>query len=201
MSTLSASTATEYWNSLWRYAQTTWAPVVQANPQEYQEKVTRYVQDLRAARASLDRMKAALGQPGVTLEHTARYNRLAREHYELASRFQADLGPGHAALFGFVPLLYVLGLAVGTAATAWAAATWQYATNLREQTALAARELDARVEASREGRALQPSTLPPPAPPPKPLAQSIGGWLLGALVIAGGIYLAPSLLKNNSTPQ
>ncbi|MCB9743934.1 MAG: hypothetical protein H6740_15145, partial [Alphaproteobacteria bacterium] len=61
----------------------------------------------------------------------------------------------------------------------------EYATNLREQTALAEKELAARVEASREGRLLQPSTLPAP---PEPKGPSAMGVLLTLGVVGGGAF-------------
>ena len=70
-------------------------------------------------------------------------------------------------------MLIVVGVIVGLAAIAWAVAAYQYAVNLREQTALTEKELDARILASREGRQLPATTLPP---------QSSGmgatGWLM-----------------------
>jgi hypothetical protein len=67
--------------------------------------------------------------------------------------------------------------------------------NLREQTALAERELDARVAASRDGRVLQPSTLPPPPPPPGAGGSNLGLWVLGGLAVVTGAVVLPTLLK------
>lgn len=63
--------------------------------------------------------------------------------------------------------------------------------NLREQTALAERELHARVEASGEGRVLQASTLPPPPPSPTTAAKGVGSVLIGGLAIAAGAFVLP----------
>jgi hypothetical protein len=87
------------------------------------------------------------------------------------------------------------GLALGAAAIAWAVSAYEYAVNLREQTALAERELDARVAASRDGRVLQPSTLPPPPPPPGGAASNMGLWVLGGLAVVTGAVVLPTLLK------
>jgi hypothetical protein len=84
-------------------------------------------------------------------------------YHELAAGFYGDASPprdrhGTDGRRVAPAVLVVGGLAVGVA---WAIAAYPYAVNLREQTWLAERELDARVEASREGRPLQTSTLPP----------------------------------------
>ena len=86
------------------------------------------------------------------------------------------------------------GLVVGVAAIAWSVAAYEYALNLREQTALSDRELVARIDASKEGRSLQPSTLPPPEDPKKKAA-AIGFLLVGGLVLAAGVVAAPVLFK------
>ncbi|MCA9488682.1 MAG: hypothetical protein KC621_02125, partial [Myxococcales bacterium] len=64
-----------------------------------------------------------------------------------------------AAVEGPPVLLVVAGVGLGLGAIAWSVAAYQYAVHLREHTALLEKELVARVEASREGRALQPSTV------------------------------------------
>ena len=87
---------------------------------------------------------------------------------------------------------------MGAVGVAWALAAYEYAVNLREQTALAERELDARVTASREGRALQPTTLPAQ---PSPIdtatstARSVGTLVVGGLVVVAGAILLPTLLR------
>ena len=91
-------------------------------------------------------------------------------------------------------VLVVGGLSVGAVGVAWSIAAYHYAVNLREQTALAERELDARIAAGREGRTLQTSTLPPP-PSPASDARRAGLWLLGGLAVAAGALAIPLLLK------
>jgi hypothetical protein len=92
--------------------------------------------------------------------------------------------------------LVVGGLALGAAAIAWSVSAYQYAVNLREQTALAERELTARIEASQAGRVLQPSTLPAPPPPPSPTESSgMGLWLLGGLGLVAAAVTLPVLLQ------
>jgi len=187
------------WNYLWQQAQSLYTEQVRANPKAYEAQVRSFVQDLTTARTNLDRIKAGLAPGGNRPEDAARFSRLARQHYELATRFYADTRPTDKTELGFMPVLIVLGLAIGISATAWAAGAWQYATNLREQTALAARELEARVAASRDGRVLQPSTLPlPPEPALTSTTGGAGKWLLGGLLMAAGVAYLPTLLRNRS---
>lgn len=183
------------WNYLWQQTQSLYAEKVRSNPSAYQAQVAGFMRDLTAARADLDRVKAALGPRGNRPEEVARFNRLARQHYELANRFYPDTQPTDKTTLGFVPVLIVLGLAIGVSATAWAAGAWQYATNLREQTALASRELEARVTALNMGRTLQASTLPvPPDPLPTGMLASGGKLVLGGLLLAAGIKFLPQFL-------
>ena len=94
-------------------------------------------------------------------------------------------------------VLIVGGLAVGVAGTAWAVSAYEYATNLREQTALADRELSERVAASREGRTLQATTLPEQ---PDPIADATGGMgklLLGGLALGAVALALPLFLKRS----
>jgi hypothetical protein len=85
-------------------------------------------------------------------------------------------------------------VAIGVVAIAFAIVAYQYAVNLREQTALADRELTARIEASQAGRVLPPSTLPPP-PSPVEDAKGVGMWLLGGLALAAGALTVPLLIR------
>jgi hypothetical protein len=122
-------------------------------------------------------------------------------YHDLAAGFYGDATPAPSGATAPAPstgaapaVLIIGGLAVGAVGVAWAVAAYQYAVNLREQTALAERELDARVEASREGRPLQASTLPPP-PNPTDDAKGMGLWLLGGLAVVAGALTLPALLK------
>ena len=87
------------------------------------------------------------------------------------------------------------GLAITAVGLAWAFAAYEYAANLKDQTALAERELDARVDASNAGRVLPPSTLPPAPPSPVEGARSVGLWLFGGLVLAAGALVVPMLME------
>jgi len=163
-------------------------------------KVQGFVQALTESRATLDRMRAKLpptphGAADRALVET--YQGLERRYHDLAAGFYGDATPTQgqgmrqsAPEVGVAPAVLVVGgLAVGAAGVSWAVAAYQYAVNLREQTALAERELDARVEASREGRVLAPSTLPAPQPKASRL------WVLGGLSLVAGVVALPVLLK------
>lgn len=183
------------WNYLWREAQDRYASQIAANPKAYEPQVTTFVQELQASRAHLDRLKSRLSSSPDATRDTAVYNRLAREHYELSARFYSDVRPVQPGM-GFTPIMIVLGIAIGIAAASWAAAAWQYARGLRERTELAGQELEARIAASKEGRVLQPSTLPPPESPS--LFSGAGSLLAAGLALAAGALLLPRLVSKNS---
>ena len=103
-----------------------------------------------------------------------------------------------------IPLLVVAGIAFGVAAIAWAVASREHSKNLREQTALADHELTARVEASKEGRVLQETTLPeqpaaasllPVAAPAVGSKSKVGLALVGVLALAAAGLAVPMFLK------
>ena len=63
-----------------------------------------------------------------------------------------------------IPILVVLGIAfVSIAAIAWALACTAWAAELHSETALQEKDLQARVDASKEGRTLQAATVTPPS--------------------------------------
>jgi hypothetical protein len=178
----------------------------QVDPTGTLVKVQAFSAALSDCRTALDRIAAKLPNPPVTeADRQAHANDQAMERrdHELAAGFCGDAtpaqGPGMAPTggpsVGVAPAVLVVGgLAVGAVGVAWAIAADQYAVNLREQTALAERELDARVEASREGRPLQNATLPPP-PSPASDAKGTGLWLFGGLAVVAGALAIPVLLK------
>ena len=128
-------------------------------------------------------MKAQIPNPPVTQEDQAvlaQYQEMDKRYHELAAGFYSDALPASTTTVGFVPILIIAGLAAGVAGCAWAVAAYEYAVNLREQTALADKELTERVAASKEGRTLQATTLPTQ---PDPLADATGG--MGKLLIGG----------------
>ncbi len=196
------------WSSSWKalsaQATAAYASAARLDPTGTLAKVQAFVQALTDSRAALDRIAAKLPNPPVTpADHAAvaQYQAMERRYHDLAAGFYGDATPAPGGATAPVPstgaapaVLIIGGLAVGAVGVAWAVAAYQYAVNLREQTALAERELDARVEASREGRPLQASTLPPP-PNPADDAKGMGLWLLGGLAVVAGALTLPALLK------
>ena len=196
------------WSSSWKalsaQATAAYASAARLDPTGTLAKVQAFVQALIDSRAALDRIAAKLPNPPVApADHAAvaQYQAMERRYHDLAAGFYGDATPAPGGATAPVPstgaapaVLIIGGLAVGAVGVAWAVAAYQYAVNLREQTALAERELDARVEASREGRPLQASTLPPP-PNPTDDAKGMGLWLLGGLAVVAGALTLPALLK------
>ncbi len=181
------------WTALQQSALDKWGSAIRRRPEDFAPKVAATMQELAAARAHLDHMKPLLPKRIETAEDQrtiSGFSRMSARYYELAAGIYADARPASAEV-GVAPLLVVAGVVLGVAAVAWAVAANQYAKNLREQTALADRELSARVEASREGRTLQPSTLPEPTKK----KDGVGWLLVGGLVLAAGAVAVPVLMK------
>lgn len=190
------------WRDLQKTALDRWGEAIRRRPEDFAPKVQATVQELAAARAHLDHMKPLLPKELRTPEDQAamaNFSRLSARYYELAAGVYADAQPASAPQeqVGIAPLLVVAGLALGVAAIAWAVAAHQYAQNLREQTALADRELSARIDASKEGRTLPPSTLPPQADG-KP-GDRVGWALVGGLALAAGAVVVPMLWKKRGS--
>jgi len=188
------------WNYMWRAAQDSYQKLVEADPTGYTKKVEAFLAELTGARTNLDGMKAKLPNPPQTSEDKAlveKYQALEKRYQDLAAGFYSETQPADKTQMGIIPSLIAGGLAVSAAAAAWAVPAYEYAANLREQTALADKELEARIAASREGRTLQKSTLPERPPGPSLFASGGGG---GALVVVGlagvaGLFVLPKLLK------
>ena len=191
------------WSASWRAlaarAATVYASALHADPTGTAARINGFTSALQSSRASLDRIQARLPQPPVTESDRAlvvRYQDLEKRWNDLAAGFFADATPvSTAPVVGVAPALVVGGLAITAMGLAWAFAAHEYAVNLQEQTQLAERELDARVAASQQGRALPPSTLPTPAQSPIDGARSVGLWLFGGLVLAAGVLVVPLLLE------
>lgn len=186
------------WKELQRQALQRWEAAIRRDPRQFAPTVQGTVEDLQAARAHLDRIKARLPKTLSTPEDQqtfAGFSRMSARYYELAAGVYADARPAQSEV-GAPPLLVVAGLVLGVAAIAWAVAAREYAKNLREQTALADRELTARVEASREGRTLQPTTLPEPD---KESGGSLGWLLVGGLALAAGAAVVPVFIKKRGS--
>ena len=190
------STATG-WKLLYQEATAAYADLVQAEPEKAAQQVEAYLAELAEARKNLDAIQAKLPNPPQTAEEQAlvqQYQEMEKRYHELAAGFYTDTAPLNQTQTGIVPILAVAGLAVGVGAASWSFAAYEYAANLREQTALASKELDARVEASKEGRTLQASTVPAPADPITG-ARSVGLLLMGGLALAAGALTIPVLMK------
>ena len=192
------------WSSGWKALETEavrlYEAAIRADPTGYLAKVEAFLSELGQSRQNLDNIKAKLPNPPVTAEDRAlhaKYQSLEARYNDLAAGFYADAKPAGTPSTGAAPVLVVGGLVVGVVAIAWAVAAYEYAVNLREQTSLAEKELDARIEAGQQGRTLQPSTLPPPADPVK-TAKGIGGLLVGGLVLATAAIAVPVFLKKRA---
>ncbi|MFH1467825.1 MAG: hypothetical protein ABIO70_25800 [Pseudomonadota bacterium] len=185
------------WKALQAESLRLYEATIRANPAAFAERVKGFMAVMADTRARLDSMRTRVPNPPRTAEEAqilANYVALENRWRDLAAGFWADAQPAQEGV-GVAPLLIVAGVVVGVAAIAWAVAAWEYCVNLREQTALADKELGARVDASKEGRTLPPSTLPPPPPDPIDKASGFGWLLVGGLVLAAGAAAAPVLLK------
>jgi hypothetical protein len=191
------------WKALNDQAVATYDAAIRANPLAYADKVSGFASALADTRQHLDAIAARLPNPPVTeadRKAVADYQAMEKRYHELAAGFYADAVPADQAgaavpVIGVAPIVVVAGVAIGVVAIAWAIVAYEYAVNLREQTALADRELTARIQASETGRVLPPSTLPPPPPPPSEGAKGVGLWLLGGLALAAGALTVPLLLR------
>jgi len=186
------------WKALSDQATRAYSAAVQANPSAYVDQVRGFLSALTTSRETLDRIQAKLPNPPVTEADRAawlKYQELDRRYNDLAAGFYSDAQPAQPAT-GIAPAVVVVvgAVAVGMVGTAWAVAAYEYAVNLQDQTALAERELDARITASEQGRTLQPSTLPAP-PTPEGAAKGIGWLLVGGLVLTAGAIAIPAFLK------
>lgn len=199
------SVVRETWESGWRSlaerATRELGPAITQRAVSYIPQVKAFLGALRDARTNLDAARDLLPNPPKTEADGrawATWKALDKRYLDLSAGFYTDAAPGPS--MGAAPVLVVGGLLIGAAGVAWAVATYEYAVNLREQTALQLAELQARETASREGRTLQPSTLADPKQDPnKPKDDDDGpgvGWLIaGGLALAGGAFLLPRLSK------
>lgn len=166
-------------------------PWVAANPEKATEDARRAAAELKAARASLDAWKAKIGQLPADQQgaEVARYNKAAQVWYQTASGlyYDAKKKTGEPVdEIGILPLIVVGVIVLSAAGAAFAPAAYQAAKSLRVQADTQARDLDARIEASKEGRTLQPATVAPPSVDAKVHADAGGG---GAGMIIGAVLL------------
>lgn len=186
------------WTRLEERGVAAYRTAIEADPMSFSDRVVAFMNELALSRASLDHLRARLPNPPVTEADRAAYAQYVefeRRWHDLAAGLYADAQVAPA--IGVAPI--VVGLVVGgvvltLAAIAWSVVAYEYAVNLREQTALADRDLTARIEASREGRTLPPTTLPPP-PDPIDSAKNLGLLLFGALTLAAGVAVVPALMR------
>ena len=182
------------WSALQNEGLRLYEAAIQANPVRFLPQVQAFQTELAHTRSALDSVRAKLPSPPVSAEDQATlatYQALEQRYHDLAAGLYADAHPAQEEV-GIAPLV-VAGLVIGAAGIAWSIAAYEYAVNLREQTALADRELAARVQASREGRALPPSTVAPTATPEP--STGGGSWmLLGGLALVAGVLAVPVFL-------
>ena len=136
------------WTRLYELGVAAYQDGILAGPERFRARVEAFVRVLQEVRERLQRIRA-LGVEDV------RITALERRYRVLAG----GLRSAPEAFEGAPVLLVVAGVGLGLGGIAWAVAAYQYAVHLREQTALLEKELTARVEASREGRTLPPSSL------------------------------------------
>ena len=203
------------WQDLHRQTLAKLGSAIQRNPESFRPQVTATLSDLQAARAHLQRIQARLPQikDDATRAKAARvFAALYQRYHVLAAGIYADDEQAKREQQGkkpevsgfIIPLLIIGGIVLGVAAIAWAIASREHAKNLREQTALADHELTARVEASKQGRVLQETTLPE-QPASAPLlsattpagatASKVGLALVGVLALAAAGLAIPMFLK------
>ena len=184
------------WRTLHQEAMDRYEAAIREDPAPFEPTVRATVGDLQVVRSHLDHMAPMVASASATPQDKATYGRLLNRYQDLAAGVYADAQPATEQV-GIAPLIIVAGLVLGVAAIAWAVAAKGYTSNLREQTALADRELSARIEASQRGQALPPSTLPPGGGGEDGKGKGAGlGWLLvGGLAVAAGAVVAPVFLK------
>jgi hypothetical protein len=171
------------------------AAQIKQNPEAFRRFLENYLGFLGQARANLRRIhesRAKILSSGRALPSgvdevlgklTRRYQILGAGVYS-DSRKQAPAEVGAVQVAASV-VLVIGAVAFGLAAIAWAIVGYQYCKSLRDQTALAATELEKRAALAEQGLTLPPSTLPAQGPDG---GDSGGGgvvWALGGLGVVG----------------
>lgn len=183
------------WRSLQQQAMARYEAAIRKDPNSFEPTVRATIADLQASRGHLEHMSSLVQRDGATQADRATYGRLLNRYQDLAAGIYADARPVSDEV-GIAPIVIVAGLVLGVAAIAWGVAANKYASNLREQTALADRELSARIEASQQGRTLPPSTLPDPG---DDKGGGLGWVLVGGLAVATGAVVVPVLWKKRGS--
>ena len=208
-------TMTDYYD----WAQQKYAAAVAANPLSYRTPAQKFHDTLLAVRTRLDGMRAWMtaNPTRVTVDDRTRYLAIQTQYNALAAGFYAGATAADGKPAVVTPLQYtpvvgvapavvvviVIGVAVvavAIAAVAWAIATQPYADSLLVQANTAQRELEARDAASRDGRTLQPSTLPQPKDGGPGLLDTFKNLPLPVLMPAvGGLLLVAWLTVQATT--
>lgn len=175
--------------------------------EQFLPQVQRFVAALGRLKSNLDRTLPILRQHPELGSLRGPFMRLSRAYQALAEPFYTDARPAQHQQLGaaWVPVLVVGGLAIGVVAISWAVVSYfdaeaaaRESDVLLAQASIQQQELQARVDASRDGRTLQPSTLPPmPAPSsgwempklPDGPGSDYTGALVGAAVLGGLLLL------------
>lgn len=190
------------WSEAWRRAYSEAQeriPAVYRDEEKAKKDAAAAVARVRSSRQALDRFHAQiLAAPEAARGGAlAAYAMLDRAWNETASALYqdaVDTRTGKPVQIGWIPILIGV-IALAAAAVAFAPAITKRADAVQTQAETQSRELDARVAASREGRVLPPSTVPPPDGGLPGEGGGKGLWIaLGALavvgLVGGGGYLA-----------
>ncbi len=182
------------WGQSWRtrYDQAVleYGASIQRNAEGFRKKVEEFLAILEQSRQALLRIDVLL-ESSPDAEQKRRASALWQRHRTLAAGVFADTRPvEHLGAAPVVVGLVVAGVLIGLGGIAWAVAAYEYAVNLREETGLLEKELQARIEASHAGRILPPSTLP--AQPSG--TGDITPWLVGGLVLTVATLILPTVM-------
>jgi len=182
------------WRYLYNESVKSYEDFVREDPEASAQQVAAFKSELEASRGYLDTLHSKLPPTPTDPADVALAEllpELETRWHELAVGFYRDVLPADELVIGFVPIFIVAGLAIGIGAASWSFAAYHYAVNLREKTALVAKELEARQAAAAQGQVLQPSTLPFDDSDEETTSK------LGAALIAGGFGVAVVLLLLN----
>lgn len=166
---------------------------IASNAEAYRERVGMFLGDITLARGNLAICQHLLKRQPQSADDAARTARIAQQMHmadALAEGIKVNSTDMAKREVGFAPAVVIVVGFVGLslAGVAWAVWGYQEAKALRDRTQLERDELAARDAASREGRTLPDSTLPP-APGGSSDEKGGGGMValgLGALAAAGG---------------
>lgn len=195
----------ESWRSLYDDALSTLGPQIEADVSAYLSRIQDAITGLLTARATLDQIRRKLPQLGNTAkdaELRERYAILEDRYHVVAAGIYTDATCGDDRCSA-LPILAIAGIVLGVAACAWAVAAWEYFANLRDQTGLLDRDLDARIWAMKNNKTLPAPNVPAlPSPPSNAPNQqpddggSMLGWLLfGGLALTAAALALPAITK------